>query len=329
MEAKPKSKRRLSWLRPFVWLNAFGVVGLAVSNFLVAEQTWPTMLLAFLPSALLLFPTVALFVIVLRKRRWSLLPLNAIILVFGCIAIGGFRWSPHRPSSKVTIRLLTLNVQDGAQGWDKVASTIRHASPDIICLQEADEKAAVALKTRLPAYQFTHLGGEIIATTGRLFQIKGEPLPEGEGRAILGVTINCHGKNVRVVTTHCAPVDYGVLEKLNPTEIGRHLTALASTQSQQRDAILHFIGSDNGPLVLCGDFNGPPTGIRYLRMTNRLSDAWDQAGQGFGYTLPATFPLLRVDWVLVNPQILVTAIQPQTEIGSDHRGVVVDFEANR
>jgi endonuclease/exonuclease/phosphatase (EEP) superfamily protein YafD len=294
----------------------------------VAEKTWPTMLLAFLPSVIFLFPTVALFAILLRKRRWTLLLLNAIVLVFGCITIGGFRWHSSIATSKSTIRLLTFNVQHGAHGWDQVASTIRHASPDIICLQEADEKAATALKKRLPAFQFTHLGSEIIATTGRLFQVKGEPLPEGEDRVVLGATVHCQGKSLRIVTTHCAPLDYGIFGKFDSNQIAEHLKTLATTQSRQTDAILDFIKPTDGPLVLCGNFNGPPTGVRYLRMTKNLSDAWDEAGRGFGYTLPSNFPLLRVDWVLVNSQVKVTAIAPHAEIAADHRGIIVDFEVS-
>jgi vancomycin resistance protein VanJ len=328
MPKESKGKKHLSWLRPFVWLNAFGVVGLSFSNFLVAERTWPTMLLAFLPSAIFLLPTVLLYIAIVRKRRWSLLLLNTVILVFGCIAIGGFRWGTHRAATKNTIRLLTFNVQHGALGWDRVAYAIRKASPDIVCLQEADEKAVEALKPRLPAYVFAHLGGEVIATTGRIFQAKGKPLPQGEGRAVLGATISCHGRNVHVVTTHCAPLDYGILAKFRPDEIAAHLETLAVTHEQQKDAILDFLQASDGPLVLCGDFNGPPAGVRYLRMTKNLSDAWDEAGQGFGYTLPSNFPLLRVDWGLVNSKIQVTSIAPQSEIASDHRGVIVDFEVS-
>jgi endonuclease/exonuclease/phosphatase (EEP) superfamily protein YafD len=322
-KSKPKPKRRLSWLRPFVWLNAFGVIALAVSNHFVAERYWPTMLLAFLPSAIFLFPTILLFAIILFKRRWLLLPLNAAALVIGIIGVGGFRWHPQKPTPKDSIRLLTFNVQHGAQGWARVASAIRHASPDIVCLQEADVKA---LRKLLPAYQFASLSGEVIGTTGQIVKSNGEPLPDGEGRTVLGATILTHGQRVHVVTTHCAPLDYGILGKLNPAEIQRHLATLANRQDQQADKILDFIKPIDGPLVMCGDFNGPPLGRRYEKLTASLADAWEQAGQGFGYTMPSGFPLLRVDWVLVNSKVKVASIAPLAEIAADHRGVIVDFQ---
>jgi vancomycin resistance protein VanJ len=73
-------------------------------------------------------------------------------------------------------------------------------------------------------------------------------------------------------------------------------------------------------VVLLGDLNGT-TGDRALAgLTGQLHSAQDAAGNGFGFTWPASFPVVRLD------QILVRGVRPDSSWvlpanGSDHRPV--------
>jgi vancomycin resistance protein VanJ len=73
-------------------------------------------------------------------------------------------------------------------------------------------------------------------------------------------------------------------------------------------------------VVLLGDLNGSTDDRAFAGLTAQLRSAQDVAGDGFGFTWPASFPVVRID------QILVRGVQPdsswvRTANGSDHRPV--------
>jgi vancomycin resistance protein VanJ len=73
-------------------------------------------------------------------------------------------------------------------------------------------------------------------------------------------------------------------------------------------------------VVLLGDLNGALDDRAFAGLTAQLRSAQDVAGDGFGFTWPASFPLLRID------QILVKGVRPDSSWvlpanGSDHRPV--------
>ena len=70
-------------------------------------------------------------------------------------------------------------------------------------------------------------------------------------------------------------------------------------------------------VVLLGDLNGTTYDRAFAPLTSHLRSAQDAAGDGFGFTWPAAFPVARID------QILVRGVQPNSSWvlpanGSDH-----------
>ena len=73
-------------------------------------------------------------------------------------------------------------------------------------------------------------------------------------------------------------------------------------------------------VVLLGDLNGTMDDRAFAGLTAQLRSAQDVAGDGFGFTWPASFPVVRID------QILVRGVEPDSSWvlpanGSDHRPV--------
>jgi vancomycin resistance protein VanJ len=73
-------------------------------------------------------------------------------------------------------------------------------------------------------------------------------------------------------------------------------------------------------VVLLGDLNGSTDDRAFAALTSQLRSAQDAAGNGFGFTWPARFPVARID------QILVRGVRPDSSWvlpadGSDHRPV--------
>jgi vancomycin resistance protein VanJ len=73
----------------------------------------------------------------------------------------------------------------------------------------------------------------------------------------------------------------------------------------------------NGRVVLLGDLNGTMDDRAFDGITARLRSAQETAGDGFGFTWPAGFPVARIDHVLVRGvRAESSRVLPAT--GSDH-----------
>ncbi|MFF0793854.1 endonuclease/exonuclease/phosphatase family protein [Streptomyces spiralis] len=73
----------------------------------------------------------------------------------------------------------------------------------------------------------------------------------------------------------------------------------------------------NKRVVLLGDLNGTMADRAFAGINSQLGSAQEQAGNGFGFTWPAQFPVVRID------QILVRGVKPESSwvlpaTGSDH-----------
>ena len=73
-------------------------------------------------------------------------------------------------------------------------------------------------------------------------------------------------------------------------------------------------------VVLLGDLNGTVDDRALADLTSQMRSAQEMAGDGFGFTWSASFPVVRID------QILVRGVDPDSSSvlaanGSDHRPV--------
>src|SRR5690606_17366211 len=117
-----------------------------------------------------------------------------------------------------------------------------------------------------------------------------------------------------------------------PSEI----TASLAQRQRVADAILTFSRQRSAPMIVVGDFNTTERSTAYETVSLALTDAWREAGYGFGHTFPGgprsptplgvSVPpwLLRIDCVFRSAEIVATSadIGPW-DGGSDHRPVLV------
>ncbi|MFB7711915.1 endonuclease/exonuclease/phosphatase family protein [Streptomyces sp. NPDC056105] len=99
----------------------------------------------------------------------------------------------------------------------------------------------------------------------------------------------------------------------------------AGFSTGQRDAGAKALGQaiaaePNERVVLLGDLNGTMDDRAFDGLSSRMRSAQDAAGDGFGFSWPAKFPVARID------QILVRGVEPRSSwmlpaTGSDHRPV--------
>ena len=90
-----------------------------------------------------------------------------------------------------------------------------------------------------------------------------------------------------------------------------------------------------GPTVVCGDFNARPRSLVYRMLTERLRDAQLVVPHEHTplSTFPSLLPLLRIDHVLVSPDVEVQACSvvrgKLARLASDHLPLIADIELPR
>ncbi|MEE1788622.1 endonuclease/exonuclease/phosphatase family protein [Streptomyces sp. SP17BM10] len=69
--------------------------------------------------------------------------------------------------------------------------------------------------------------------------------------------------------------------------------------------------------LLLGDLNGSLDDRAFAGLTARMRSAQDTAGAGFGFSYPASFPVVRIDQILVRG-VTATSSRVLPDTGSDH-----------
>lgn len=247
-----------------------------------------------------------LLVCALATRSWqvilaALVPATVWGLMFGPTLL---RSPPGGPSD---LSVATLNV--GATNADS-ADAIRSVSKDrdLVAVQEltVGGPAAKVLNDRFP-YRYR------IATVGLWSRF---PIAEAR-KADIGLD---WARALRAVV---------VTPKGRLTVYVMHLASARPGQTAQRDETLSYARrmidkDDSEHLLLLGDLNTATTDRKRSGLVPPLSDAQQEAGTGFGFTWPASFPVTRPDHILYRGMI-ATRAGVERAAGSDHRAAVASL----
>jgi endonuclease/exonuclease/phosphatase family metal-dependent hydrolase len=97
-------------------------------------------------------------------------------------------------------------------------------------------------------------------------------------------------------------------------------------RSRQVDMVADHIEKSPYPVIICGDFNDPPSSYTYNRINSRLQDAFVKTGSGLGNTYNGIIPLLRIDYILHSPQLSSSGFKVIKENLSDHFPITCNLE---
>lgn len=239
------------------------------------------------------------------------------------------------PARTPTLRVLGYNIHHG-EGTDgkidlpRLARVIRSTDPDLVALQEVDDRtrrsggvdqtAELARLTGLHGrfgkqldYQGGGYGQAVLARfppgTMAVHILPGEP--DRERRIAYEVRFSIGGREMSFVTTH--------LHHQN-----------AAFRERQAATLNDLFAAAGRPVVLAGDLNAVPDSRPIGRLT---AAGWVNATASGGLlTFPAPRPVKQIDYVLYRPAghfrtVAATAIDEP--VASDHRPVLAVLEWQR
>jgi vancomycin resistance protein VanJ len=275
----------------------------------------------FLPWLGLLIPV--LLAGALRRRSASALVALVLPAVVWLNLFGGVLSDKSRPGGFLTVA--SENVDAGNPDPAATARDLVASGADVLALVELTPQAAGTYEKALArAYPYHTLQGTVglwsklpLSDTRPIDIIDYGPLAASvpadkkmaSDRALRTTVATDHGP-LTVYVAHLGSV------RVNPK---------AGFWTSSRDIGVQVLGKaiaadPSKRVVLLGDLNGTMGDRAFADLTAQLQSAQDVAGNGFGFTWPASFPVVRTD------QILVRGVKPDSSWvlpanGSDHRPV--------
>jgi endonuclease/exonuclease/phosphatase family metal-dependent hydrolase len=257
----------------------------------------------------------------------------ALIAALSCLVLHG---ASAQEGARI-LRVLTYNLHhgegtDGKIDLERIAKVIQSAKPDLVALQEVDQKTqragGVDQLGRLGELTGFHTaygramdyqgGGYGVAMLSRwpLQDSRVHPLPAPPGvepRVVLEavVAMGDDGSKVRFLVTH---VDH----KGDPTHRAQQVARIRE--------LFPAPGPDALPAILAGDLNATPESAV---MKSLLAD-WTDSAAGLPFlTSPSNPPRVKIDYVLHRPAEAWRVVETralQEPLASDHLPVLAVLE---
>ena len=291
------------------WLTAAVAIALALAFSLHAKipnsvgnlgSLWET----FLPWGGVLIP-VLLVVALLRRSVVALIAVLVPALVWVNL-FGSLITDKSGTGGDLTV--VTHNVN--AQNPDPAATARRVATSgaDVVSLEEVSEGQAGTYEKQL-AHTFPY--HKLVGTVGvwskyPMRDTRTVDIKMGWPRALRS-TIETPQGPVAVYAAHLPSV-----------RVQFQAGFTANQRDNSADALGEAIAADKtGKVVLLGDLNGTMNDRALAPVTSQMRSTQGAAGDGFGFSWPASFPMARIDQIMVKGLKPVASWNLQ-ETGSDH-----------
>lgn len=282
---------------------------------------WCELISHFRVQLTVVFGALLLIHLVVQRRKLTL-----TLCVVGLVANAGPVFWATRPTGRppapheARLRVLSVNVHTANRDFAKVRAAIETSGPDLLVLQEVDDRWLVELaplETRFPHRLDQPRDDNFGLAVWSRHPFRGSEVLEFAEVEVpaLAVTVVVAGAPVRVLAVHFLP----------PGD-----AEYADARNRQLRAVAEWTRTQEGSLVVVGDFNSTPWSpffqdfLRHSRVgsgasTWSLNPTWPAGGLG-------TF-LLRIplDHCLVSPGLPVVTRQVGPDIGSDHFPLQTDL----
>ncbi|WP_332368075.1 endonuclease/exonuclease/phosphatase family protein [Spirosoma telluris] len=99
-----------------------------------------------------------------------------------------------------------------------------------------------------------------------------------------------------------------------------------ANRNEQLMEVESYVAGSRYPVIICGDFNETPMGYSYGKLSQNFRNAFEEAGQGLGFTLNRHPYCARIDQQFVSADWHIKACQTLSNISfSDHFPVLAQY----
>ncbi|MHB9132170.1 MAG: endonuclease/exonuclease/phosphatase family protein [Armatimonadota bacterium] len=310
-------------------LNAAALLTLLVIEYAVAEHRWWSTLLTYMPQhPFIVLPAILLF-IALILRRWRSVVWNALAITLCTFTLLGVN-IPFGSGGKdgIAVRAMTMNVHALSGGVDHIARVISLERPDVLFLQEVSERGAntpsPALRRQLQGWHYAGEGEVAIFSRYPIRDVQIHRMPQYH-RVMLEAIVAIKGTPLTVIDVHLSTSATSESLTNRRSSLPAYLRRTTAARSAQIENLLRIAGKSPHPVLIAGDFNTPPRGVLYRRLTRQFQDGFHAAGWGAGYTYSTHIPMMRIDYLFADKKIAVRRCYRPPYRASDHYPMVADL----
>ncbi|TPQ17580.1 endonuclease/exonuclease/phosphatase family protein [Streptomyces sporangiiformans] len=258
----------------------------------------------FLPWLGVFIPVLLVLALVRRSATALIAVLLPTVVWFNLF--GGLLGDKTGGGGDLTIATHNVNAENANAAG--TARDVAASGADVVALEELTESAVpVYEKALAPTYKYHSVQGTVgLWSKYPLSDVKEVDIKLGWTRA-MRATVNAPDGQVAAYVAHLPSVRVKI-------EAG----FTARQRDKSADALGEAIADEKMKrVVLLGDLNGTMNDRALNGVTSQMRSTQGAAGSGFGFSWPASFPMARID------QILVKGVEPITSwtlpsTGSDH-----------
>ena len=306
---------------------------------------WWLELMQYAPYPLVLLPALAAFMAsFLLARAWRLAAALALVLVLTGVmglALG------RADSGSGRVRVMTYNikaylVEQNLGGYARLAWEVALHNPDILVMQDAGPLSD--MRHEKPDTASAVFAGREVYAYGQYIVVSRFPLQDcqpgdisfdGKSHSYVRCTVKAHGAEIDLFTAHLLSPREG----LNATRYER-ADGIGEWQHNLNSRLIQAsklaadVSQRKRPLIVAGDLNAPESSpVVQVLLERGLRDAFSAAGLGYGYThghsLRPHISFLRIDHILVSPELGVIDCFVGGKEASEHRPVIADLAVVR
>lgn len=301
------------------------VAAVAIAQRRPGEDSWIGALLVYAPHIQWVIPPALALLVTLLARRGGLSLINLLVTAYALFVPAGFRVNDYVPpaSGQPVLRVATWNVYGKTEDTDLVRARAASWGADIVCLQEARREVFADL---LPGYESARASDLRVFVRGRITNHRAILTSRQPRRYNLLVEAQTQAGPVSVLAVH---IPRSTRARSVPRQIEplAHYLLTSVAEREREFAVIHELLPPDGPMILAGDMNTPPTSRYWRSLRAELTDAFDVRGRGFGYTFAwrRGLALLRIDciWAGGGAEPLRCWTEPAPP--SDHRPVLAEI----
>ncbi|MEI7575979.1 MAG: endonuclease/exonuclease/phosphatase family protein [Armatimonadota bacterium] len=294
-----------------------------------SEMNWFTY--EMVHNGILFFVPLGILLVLIGLWKRKFLPFAFVILLANWLVFADpiLRLPKPRLASH-DLRLISYNIAHGWIDIEGVRKVLRDSNADIICLQEAAtdpkeiEASAKVLAEKLGYNFWVQESHNAILSRFpvRLENVIDVPT-KWPNKKFPEVVISTPKGDVRVISVHFEPSWIAGW----PPDLSNWKSVLSKVVNDRRaqaEMVLARVRQSSEPVIVAGDFNGPPYTEIPSRFRSEMTDSFAADGSGCGMTLLPKLPYQRIDFAFVRGLKPMFA-EVINSNASDHRPVLFEF----
>lgn len=270
--------------------------------------------------------------IILNGRYWYIY-LITLLVAWPFYSLSFVFGTSEKAQQAADFSLLSYNVkwftEAKAENYDEVIDWIVDQQADFLCFQEYYAQRGISNRIK-------GRGGYFDATDAERFNVaffskypilkSGLLFGKEKLNNVLFADVKLKDDTLRIYSLHLESMGINP-EKLQDGEGIRNeyddvkfrILKGSRARAEQIDALLEHIDASPYPVLIAGDFNDVPYSFNYFKLRDRLTNAFEEGGDGFGVTYNGEIPFLRIDNQFFGDGIELLRFETLNEVEfSDH-----------